>query len=269
MRETFKRDWKAKIALFFLFLFAGWWFGMQIFLPQDHMLYSLYGKVYGVMALWGGICGLSISRTWGGTKSIMGKAILMFSLGLFSQVFGQIAYSYYIFVLNVEIPFPSVGDIGFFGTIPFYIYGAILLAKASGVKLSFKSIKTKVQVLLIPLIMLVIAYTLFLKDYTLDLSTPLTTFLTFGYPLGQAIYLTIGILTYSLTRNLLGGVMKERVLFIIIAFGAQFLADYLFLYFQTDYFPGSYLDYLYFVSYFLMTMGILQLKTTFDRLREA
>ncbi len=265
--DTIKNQSFAKVLFGLFIFFSFWWVYMSWFLPKDHLLYGLYGTLYGIIAAWGGGWGLYIAREWGFSKSVMGKAIIMFSLGLFAQEFGQVAYTIYIFVLHVEIPYPSVGDIGFFGTIPFYIYGAYLLAKASGVKLSLKSYSNKIQAFIIPAVILSAAYFLFLRDYPFDLSQPLKTFLDFGYPFGQAIYISIAILTYSLTRSILGGVMKSKVLFIIAAFGVQFLADYAFIFFHDQYYPGSFLDYLYVVAYFLMGLGIFQLHFVANKLK--
>ena len=267
MLETLKKEWEAQAAVCLLLFYTFWWVIIHLFLPQNHFLYEQYGLTYGVIAVWGGIWGIVIANKWGGFRSVMGRAILMFALGLFAQVFGQLAYSYYIFVLHIPIPFPSIGDIGFFGTIPFYIYGSYLLARASGVRVSLHSFQSRVQALGIPLLMLAVAYYLFLRNSPFDLSKPLETVLTYGYPLGQAIYLSIAILTYSLTRGILGGIMKSKVFFLIIAFVAQFLADYAFLYFQSSYYPGSIIDYFYVVAYFLMTFGILQLLTVYKKLR--
>jgi len=267
MWETIHKEYKAKIALGLFLFFTVWWVIMHLLLESDHFLYHYYGVFYGIIAVWGAIWGIAIARKWGGFKSIMGKALLMLSFGLLAQEFGQNAYSYYIFVLHVDIPYPSIGDIGFFGTIPFYIYGAYLLGKAAGVKFSLNSAKNKAQAFLIPAVMVAICYILFLRNYSFDLSTPLTTFLTYGYPLGQAIYISIGILTYSLTRGILGGVMKAKILFLIFAFSAQFLADYIFLFFQQSYYPGSPIDYLYTVAYFLMAIGIMQFETIYNKLR--
>lgn len=229
-----------------------------------------FGSIYGVMALWGGIWGLSFAGKWGFVKSIMGKAMIFFSLGLFAQVFGQITYAYYSFFRNVDIPYPSLGDIGYFGSIPLYIYGVILLAEASGVHLSLKSAVSKAQAIIIPLIMLGVGYFLFLQDYSIDGTDTLRVLLDFGYPLGQAIYIAIAILTYSLTRGMLGGIMKSKILLFLIALVVQFLADYVFLfqaYYQT-WSVGGWNDYMYLLSYFLMTMALLQLKTVADRLQK-
>ena len=265
--ETLREYWSAKVLLILFIFFTLWWLYMTIFLPKDNPLYAYYGNYYGVIALWGGIWGLLISRHWGRLKSIMGKALIMLALGLFAQEFGQVAYSYYIFVLKIAIPYPSIGDVGFFGTIPFYICAAFLIGKASGVKFSFKSFTSKLQVVLLPLAILAIVYFTILKSYPLNFTAPIETFLNFGYPTGQAIYISLALLTYILTRNLLGGVMKPKILFLIIAFSSQFLADYLFIYFKNQYYPGSILDYMYVLAYFLMAFAILQFQTVLDKLK--
>lgn len=265
--ETLKKYWSAKILLILFVFFTLWWFYMTIFLPKDNSFYAYYGTYYGVIALWGGIWGIVISRHWGGLKSIMGKALIMLSLGLFAQEFGQIAYSYYIFILKIDVPYPSLGDIGFFGTIPFYIYAAFLIGRASGVNFSFKSYTHKLQAILIPLGILIFAYFTIFKNYPIDFTDPLGTFLNYGYPTGQAIYISIALLAYTLTRNLLGGIMKPLILFIIFALGMQFIADYVFVIFHEQYYPGSILDYMYVLAYFLMSFGILQLQTVLDKLK--
>lgn len=266
MLETLKKEWEAKIILGLFLLYVAWWVYMQVALPHDHILYALYGQSYGVIALVGGIWGLFVARKWGGFKSVMGKAIIMFSLGLFAQEFGQMAYTYYIFIEHIEIPYPSIGDIGFFGTIPFYIYGAYLLAKASGVKISLRSFGNKLQAILIPVVMVGVSYILFLRNYQLDFSHPLKSFLDFGYPLGQAIYVSIAIFTYVATRKLLGGIMRPKILVILFAFVAQFLSDYSFIYFQDKYYPGHFIDLVYTASYMIMAIGILELKTVYNQL---
>lgn len=271
MKDIFKLYWPTKVLIGLFVFFTVWWILITLFIHgQTNNAFSafgLFGNLYGIIAAWSAIVGFFVSKSWGGWKSKIGRAIIMFSLGLLFQEFGQLAYSYYIFVLHIAVPYPSLGDIGFFGTIPFYIYGSFLLSQASGVKFTTKSIIAKLQVILIPLLMLIVAYFLILKNYSLDTSQPLTTFLNYGYPTGQAIYISIALLTYSLTRNILGGVMKSKILFIIIAFCAQFIADYSFVIFQKYYYPGSILDYLYVVSYFLMGLGICQLEIILIKLR--
>ena len=222
------------------------------------------------MALWGGIWGIAIAQKWGGIRSVMGKTVILFSLGLLFQVFGQLAYAYLSFYIHIDVPYPSSGDIGYFGSIPLYIYGILLLAKASGVKIGLKSFESKIQAILIPLVMLVVAYFLFLQGYEFDWKDPIKIFLDFGYPLGQAIYISIAFLTYLLSRNILGGIMKRKILFILFALCIQFLSDYTFLYqlSRGTWAVGGINDYMYLIAYFIMTLALLQLNTVLSKIKE-
>src|SRR6185436_5734433 len=148
----------AQITILAFAIFTIWWIFLSPFNPESPFPESrtIWSVTYQLIALWGGINGLFISTKWGGLKSIIGRSIIAFSIGLLLQSFGQTVYSYYLLRLHIDAPYPSLGDVGYFGTIPFYIYGVLLLAKASGIHLSIKSFGKKIQALLIPLIMLTI-----------------------------------------------------------------------------------------------------------------
>ncbi|MEK6883904.1 MAG: hypothetical protein AABY22_30015 [Nanoarchaeota archaeon] len=223
------------------------------------------------MALFGAIFGSIISKSWGGFKSIVGRTIAFFSIGLFLQVFGQSVFSFYNLVLEVEIPYPSLADIGYFFSIPFYIFGVVLLGKASGAGLSFKSMGRKLQAILIPILALGLSYFIFLKGYEFDWSSPLRIFLDFGYPFGQAIYVSLALLVFLLSINFLGGMMRPKVLLILFALIVQYAADYNFLYqaYKGTWLNGGYGDYIYLLSYFLMTIALLNLGSVFEKIRES
>jgi hypothetical protein len=267
MLETIKKEWQAQVAVGLFVLLTIWYFISPSFsnAAGDRFLGD-FSSIYGIMALWGGIWGMSISKKWGFTQSVIGKAMLAFSIGLFAQEFGQIIYAYYSFFKQVEIPYPSVGDIGYFGSIPCYVYGVFLLAQASGVHINLKSFSSKLKAVVIPLVMLAIPYFLFLRGYEFDWTSPIRVFLDYGYPLGQAVYISIAILTYSLTRGILGGIMKPKILFFLLALVAQFIADYVFLIqaYYKSWSVGGWNDYMYLVAYFLMTIALIQLKTISD-----
>lgn len=270
MIETLRKEWQAKVAVVLLLLLTVWW-AMGMMNPEAYEVryFGDFPSIYGVMALWGGIWGLVIARKWGGMGSVMGKAITMFSLGLFSQEMGQIIYAYYSFFQHISVPYPSLGDVFYFGSIPLYIYGVILLAKASGVSIRLQSFKHQLIAIIIPLIMLGVGYFLFLQNYQVDWSNPIKIFLDFGYPLGQAIYISLAILTYLLSKGVLGGMMKSKVLFILFALLVQFLADYTFLYQSSrgTWSAGGFNDYMYLLAYFFMALGLFQLNTVFTKLR--
>jgi hypothetical protein len=228
----------------------------------------IWGSIYQIIALWGALCGFHLAKLWGGSKSLVGKASNMFAFGLLAQSFGQCVYSYY-FYTGGETPYPSLGDVGFFGSVLFYIYGAILLAKISGINVTLKSYTGKVFAIVVPAALLILSYLIFLNGYEFDRSNPLKTFLDFGYPLGQAIYVSIAFLTLLLTRSSLGGVMKKPIVFFLIALIIQYFSDFMFLYMVNHeiYVPGGIIDFLYFVSYFAMALSLIKLGSAFEHIR--
>jgi hypothetical protein len=270
MWETIKKEWQAKAAIAIFLLLTAWWI-IGLTNPQTYQnrYFGDFPSIYGVMALWGGIWGTIFAGRWGGAKSVMGKAILMFALGLFAQELGQIIYAYYSFYQGVQVPYPSLGDIGYFGSIPLYIAGVWYLAKASGVKIKFGASLNMLLAIIVPLCMVGAAYLFFLQGYELKSADPIKVFLDFGYPIGQAIYISLAIITYLLSRHVLGGIMKNIILFILFALLIQFIADFTFLYQSSKgiWAVGGINDYMYLTAYFLMTLGLIQFKTALRKLR--
>lgn len=269
MLQTFKTKTSLLVLTVFTF-FTLWWVYIAFFLKTTDSPHNLaFTDSYGVIALIGGIVGLFISRKWGGYRSLMGRSILFFALGLLLQEFGQLSYSTYYYVFHVEVPYPSIGDIGYFGSIPIYIIALLNLAKASGVSLSLKRLSSKIVFVLVPLIILSISYYVFLRGYTFEWSSPLAVVLDFGYPLGQAIYISIAILIYILSRGILGGIMRNKVLFILVALVVQYVADFMFLYKanRDTWYAAGPNDYTYLIAYLLMTLALINLGRVVDRLR--
>lgn len=255
-------------SLLFIVL-TGWW--LFVYLgghAGDTHEAELFSASYGVMALFGGLLGLRVSKLWGGHKSLVGKFTLLVSLGLLAQEFGQIAYSLYTYLFHTEIPYPSAGDIGYFGSVILYIFAVIYLIKALGLKTKMTSTVNKLWVIVVPGILLTASYVFFLKGYEFDFSNPVTVFLDFGYPLGQALYISLAILAYLLSRNYLGGIMKPVILFLIFALFSQYTSDFTFLYSvsRETWQTGGVNDYMYLVSYFIMTLALLQLGGVIKKL---
>ena len=210
MVDNIRNNKGIHFAIFLFLLLTFFWLSLQTNIFKGHLLFAhsyqkFFGAIYGTICLFGAFWGIKISKKWGGTHSVMGKAILMFSLGLLAQEFGQASLSIIDYVFNIPGSYPSIGDIGFFGSIPLYIIGVIYLAKASGVKIGLKSVRNKIQAIIIPFLVLMGGYFLFLNNYKFDWSNPLKIFLDFGYPLGQAIYISLTLLTYLISRKVLGG----------------------------------------------------------------
>jgi len=273
MLKIFKRNIIAQITLFvYAALLIFWLFINFTSLSQNGDIREFYSAIYGILALWGGIIGIYISLKWGGVKSLLGSAILMFSLGLLAQEFGQLTYSYYVYVLSFDknqVPYPSIGDIGYFGSILFYIYGVILLGKISGIEYRLRTIKWQIISLMIGAFVLFSSYYIFLKDHVYDWSLPLNIFLDLGYPFGEAIYLVLAVFVYMLSKKILGGFMKDKILFLLFALVFQYIADFDFLYEVSRgiWIIGGRNDLAYLTAYFVMTLAIIQLDTALKELR--
>jgi len=271
-KKSFFSDKMAQIIVFVFLIVLGWWIFINPFNSGIKIdIKNIWSSTYMVISILGGIFGLVISNRWGGYKSMLGRSIMAFSIGLLLQSFGQIIYNYYTLVANIQAPYPSLGDLGYFGSIPAYIYGVVLLGHVSGLKSSFSALGNKIFLLVLPIIMLVISYLIFLKDYTFDWTQPLKVFLDFGYPLGQAIYVSIALSVLIVSRNFLGGIMKKPVLFILLSLVVQYVCDFDFLYKANHnvWYAGGPGDFLYAFSYLCMTLSLLYIGYTFQKIKES
>ena len=258
---------RKALTIFFLFLVILGWRIALVFNPSDSLLYW-WGVCYQTVALYGAIAGFILASKWGGFKSSMGKTTLIFAFGLLLQSFGQAVSSWFVYTTGT-VPYPSIGDIGFFGSVIFYIIGVFFLAQVSSVHTVFKSILHKAQAIIFPLAMLCLSYFFFLKDYQVDWSDKVKVFLDFGYPLGQAFYVSVAILLIFATRKMWGGAMKKPMMFLLVALIAQYASDFTFLYQSNNntYVGGGLVDMMYFVAYSLMAFSLVYLGNVFYKIQ--
>ncbi len=244
--------------------FSAWW----VFLLFDGGSGRLFSSSYGLVALAAGMYGLYAARNWGYFKSYFGKAIILLSFGLLLQEFGQLSFSYMDFIAKIAIPYPSIPDIGFFGSIPLYILGAYYLSKGLGVGRIVK--KSPIKLILgiaAPLVILSVSYLFFLKDYDPSQKDLWTIVFDFGYPLGQAVYVSIALIIVLSLGALLGGTMRWPIMALLLAFITQYIADFNFL-LQTHYGTwkaAEYGDYLYLLAYFVMGASLIYLNRALSK----
>lgn len=251
-----------KVTYWILFLYSIvfiWWIKLQYSGVGTSEAY-VFNWFYGLIGLSGAIFGIKISlKKWGGWNSIIGKGLILLSLGLLGQWFGLQVWSYYNVIAKIEVPYPSLADVGYFALIPAYTLAAWMFAHASGGKFSLKTKSGKIYALLIPFIALILAYALFLKNIGFDLTNPIKLFFDIGYPLGEIIPVSIAFFTLTLSKNFLGGSMKRKILFLVLAFYFQFLTEYAFLYTAgaETYINGGWNDLMYATSYMIMSLAII------------
>lgn len=242
-----------------------WW--LVIFTKNQENTSSSFwfGAAYALIALIGSLIGLFVvAKRWGGLKSAVGRALTFLSLGLFGLALGQIIWSYYNLFVNVEVPYPSIADAGYFSIVPFYGISMIILAKVGGAGYTIKSIKNRLLVFAVPVLFLIVSYVIFLRGIEVDLSNPIRTFFDFGQPLGEAIVISIALLAWQLSRSLLGGMMRKKIFFIVGALILQYVTDFLFYYRNARemYQNGDVVDLMYAISFTVMTVGLLSFANT-------
>lgn len=269
--RTGKMKNKLQIGVVLVYVaFVVWWASFQHVVTKQGLSVQWFGGTYGSVALIGTIIGFIAAKKWGGYKTVLGKALILFSLSLLAQEAGQLIYTYYIYGAKIQIPYPSWGDVAYFGSVLFYIAAAFYLTKAAGVKYSFKQrTSAKVVAIILPLVLLVASYLILLHGHQYNTSKPLTVFLDAGYPIGEAIYISIGIVALLLSRKTLGGVLRPAILLVLLALVIQYISDFTFVY-QSNrgtWLTGKYDDLFYLTAYFAMTMALIRFQVAYKRLQ--
>lgn len=224
-----------------------------------------YSFLFGLIPLIGGAIGMSRSHIWGGLKSVLGKAIFFFSLGLFLWGFGETIWSYYNFFKGEPAPYPSIADIGFAPSIFFWILGTFFLAKASGAMYAFKkSVVAKTLTIVITLALSALAYHMLINVARGGVLVPegetaLKTVLDIAYPLGDFLALTFASVVFVLSRKYLGGYYRGAIASMLLGLGMMYFGDFSFSYTTTTgtFFNGNFGDLLLASGNFFMTLGIL------------
>ncbi len=222
-----------------------------------------YQFAFGLIPLFGGIMGMVNAKKWGSLKSNVGRAIFFISAGVTAWGIGQMFWSvYYNIILKVEIPYPSLADVGYILAIPFWAIGIINLSKATGAHVSIKRIKGKVLLFVIPVVAMLISYYLLFvlaRGGSIPLDGGATKlFFDFAYPFGDLIILTFALLIYGLSFNYLGGEYKYPIICIIVGFIIMYIADFSFSYVTTNmtYYNGHWVDIMFPTAMAFLTFGI-------------
>lgn len=244
----------------YLFFVGFWVYIATQGLQGDHYIAEVFSGLYGLMALSGGIFGLIVGKKFGGFKSYIGATVMFISLGLLAQEAGQLTYSAYTQLFKVEVPYPSWGDVGYFGSVILYILAAWNAAKAVQTKIALKSKLNRTLITVLPLLLLGASYYIFLSDYQADSSDAIASILDFAYPIGQALYIAIALLAFLLSRQFLGGIMKGAVMLLIGAFALQYAADFVFLYQhnQDTWKTAGFNELMYLTAYFVTTLSLIK-----------
>jgi hypothetical protein len=255
------------IFFYYLFIFA-WWIYFYITGKANAggditLGGALYQFAFGLIPLVGGFLGLFKSKKWGGAKSSVGRALLLISVGAICWGVGQMFWSlYYNIFSQVDIPYPSLADVGYSLSFPFLALGLINLSKATGARFSFKQFGGKLLALFITLVGIAAAYYLLIvvaRGGVIDFTEGgLKLFFDLVYPLGDLVIFLLSALIYGLSFKYLGGRYKLPILSIILGQFVLFLADFSFSYTTTvgSYYNGHWVDMVLPTAWMLIVFGV-------------
>jgi hypothetical protein len=263
------RTLKLTLLTSFCFFLLFWVFSNYFASSDDKMKINFFDTYWTILIV-GIIGGYYSTKYWGFGKSVLGKALLSFTTGMAFQLFGQLTFSLLYALNDGVVPYPSIADIGYFGSIPLYCYGAWSLAKSAGARRALRSMGGLLIAIALPMLLLAITVGMFIYGKEIDWSKPLLVILDFGYPMGQAIFLVLALLTYLLSSEWLGGKLRVSVVFVVFSLIAQYLADSTFLYLNLNglWGPGEFNDLLYMVAYFFMSYAILDFWQKYEEIKE-
>lgn len=253
---------KSAFLLGYLFVMFIFWAGMYASGLKELQINKFWGIGINFIPLFGGIFGLFTARHWGGFKSAVGKALSFMSFGLISWSAGNWVWSYYNFVEEVNVPYPSLADIGYIAAIPLWMIGMFYLAKATGVKYGLKKAVGQLYLVILPIITIAVSYYLLVvvaRGGAIPVDADLLkVFFDFAYPVGDMIIITIALLIYGLSLKYLGGRYKFPVLITLFGFVLMFFADFSFSYATTlgTYYDGDPSNLLFITALFAMGFGI-------------
>ncbi len=245
-----------------------WWGTMFFFHVKNTPFNLAFAFAYGLIPIFGGIFGFFESKRWGLLKSAMGKALFFLSLGLLTWGFGEMIWSYYNFILKIDIPYPSWADASFIVSWPLWSIGVVFLSFATGAKFAIKTIGGKLLLVLIPIIAVLGSYYLLVVVARAGSLTSggglIKIFFDLAYPIMDVIILTLALLIYGLSFRFLGGRFKWPVIITLFGFVVNYFADFGFSYTTTvnTFYNGGWVDLLFTTAMFVLSFGVNSLSLT-------
>ena len=238
----------------------GWWLGIHLLHWESR---DNYTDSYSIIALSSAIAGLIGAKQWGLFRSRFGAAIAYISLGLLLQFLGHLIYALYFRIGNVELAFPSVGDIPFLLTGVVYILGIYNLLKTivvvGGIFQPKRVLLTSVAM---SLSLSIFVWVSFLHFGAHDERGTIYSLLNIAYPLLQAIYFLMGVVALQQAGRMAGGKMFRAVQVLLIALVVQYAADFTFLYqdYHGTWQAAGSNDLLYVIAYGMMAFSLLMIE---------
>jgi hypothetical protein len=222
-----------------------------------------------------GIFGFDIAKAWGGTKSLLGKAIVALSTGLTLWALGNFTWAYYNLVKQVEAPYPSLADVGYGLGVLFWILSTVYLGRALGVGLLLKkSPGLKWLSAGFTIGSIALSYYLFVvvaRGGSLGLQSDelLKAFFDLYYPLTDVCALVVISMVFIVSARYIGGLLKVPVLAILFGMLSSYIYDLTFSYSTTKetYTNGQFSDIFLLIATVCLSASVVMFGMRAAKLR--
>jgi hypothetical protein len=245
-----------------------YWVWLQSTGYRDTNWNYFYSFAFSLMPLLGGVLGMVRANIWGRTRSALGRAVTVFSAGLFAWGLGSMVWAYYNFIVGEAAPYPSVADVGYIVAAVMWVLGAFYLSKASGARFGLRRTLPKVFALGLAVIIVGMSYYLLIevaRDGVLlsEGTGALKAFLDVAYPVGDIVILASSLIIFGLSFKFLGGYYKNSIIVWLVGIAAMYFADFIFSYTTTtgSFYVGNWGDLVFALATGLMTFGVLGFTT--------
>ncbi|MBI1838842.1 MAG: hypothetical protein HYR95_00875 [Candidatus Colwellbacteria bacterium] len=194
---------------------------------------------------------------------LFGRGIFFFSAGVIAWGMGSVIYGYYNIALEVPVPYPSFGDIGYSLSYFFYAIGLINLGKGIGAGYKLRTLKGKIAIIGIPILGLALTYYMFITvarggEFGYQTQSLTKLFFDIAYPLGDAVVVIGIVLIYGLSFGVFGGRFRWPVNLLLVGQLLQYFGDFNFSYGTTQgtYYFANWGDLLFVHAVLLIAIGV-------------
>jgi diguanylate cyclase (GGDEF)-like protein/PAS domain S-box-containing protein len=236
------------------------WAAALMLLPGSTAVQHVSNLGLLAVALAAGAAGVLRSRRTEGDKAR--RFWLLLGTGVLFWAGGQLAWTWYESVLGIEVPFPSLADVGYLGLPP--LAAAALFSLPLAAPTVAGRIRTLLDGLVVATSVLLCSWLLVLGPaFRADAESTPSQMISLAYPLGDVALITIVIYTWSRARHL-----RETlpVSLPLVASGllAFAVADSGFTYLNavSDYSSGSVIDLGWFTGFALLFLAAVRVPAT-------
>lgn len=220
---------------------------------------NLYGLISSLIYFYGAFIGIMGARAIGFSSTI-GRSLAFLSLASLLYAVGVSIWGYLatFTAINVDELYPSVADNFYLMYYPLSALGVIMLLKMYKIKINFKTVLQ--LTVLIGISFFITQYFLDFLNYDAEVSA-YENFITTAYSLGDLILISISLITIFLA----GGKIIKALILIVFSFLVQAGGDFYFSYLEDNelFWDGHFADFLFTLSGFLLTLGIIEIIKRF------